>query len=366
MKIGKNHITGIYRYATGCIPDRDDIVLYDGYLWVCQKTATQELPRVDSPDWRMYQAPNIATKDQVLEAFQANSLGDAQWMDYAIPLRLLPEIFDTVYHGMSGKGVIGGATESSISKIIGDTSHPYGIYAFKRDHTDVEGLVKQVGMTTEEVFLKKFTYTTNGIRYLLLELSDYEDGSLWYKVVTDIKENTNGQTGYRVLSEWKIVSPSDDIKGIINRIVNQYNSRLNNLRGIESNLRDNFRWTKLSFPGSNTGILSLPIGLSDKESRGSDTTYPILPNASELDFTVVVLLTNPQTGVSFSESVTFPGANHLNVRVPMPYVSELLTVCYSITPNSSQAVISLQGVPSGYTGGIVSVYYQDFYGTHLS
>ena len=102
MKIGKNNIVGIYRYATGCIPDRDDIVLYDGYLWVCQKTGTQELPRVDTLDWRMYQAPNIATKDQVLEAFQANSLGDAQWMDYAIPLKLLPEIFDTVYHGMSG------------------------------------------------------------------------------------------------------------------------------------------------------------------------------------------------------------------------------------------------------------------------
>lgn len=359
MKIGNKSIQGIYKYSETCIPEINDFVLYDNYLWVCKADAPQHAPSMDYPlEWSPYMSPDMIGIDEVTSILKSD---DAQWPEKAVQAKALPAVIDSVFNGLTGKGIIRDGMVT-LSNIISDIDHPYGIYPFSRSAEDVKGLVS---LTPENkdipVFVKKYTYTTaamsltNGLStYVLLEVCDYLDGTMWYKLYTP------GST--KNLMAWKLVSPGLSMKNTIETLVNQYRSRLRELTGIDSIIRDNFRFTKLTFPETPGSELtkSIEIGSNLSRSNGSSTEFPRLPEGTSLDYTVVMMVKEDRTGIWRSESVTIPGSTSMEVYVNFTGLPEPLTLGINVV-EQDRLYFSLQGIPSGYTGKIASVYYQDFY-----
>lgn len=350
MKIGKNSIQGIFKYSASCQPELDDLILHEGKLWVCTSPTPTGAPSESNKDYSLYLAPTIATEDEVMEILRSEA---TEWPEKAVPLNVLRSVLSRVYHGLSDKGIIQDY-EIDFAHIISSTEVSHGIFAVSRTHRDVEGLVsKDFG---SPVFLKKYTYVLDTVRYVLLELSDYETGDLWYKCCTDVKSDTD----YKIVSGWRIVSPSSSVKKTIETVVNQYKARLQALYGEESRLRQNFRFTKLTFPDDDSGVHRILLSGS-RASYGSDTTWPVLPWGLELDYTVVVLIKSNKNGMAYSESITVPASRgSMQIGVPFGSVGEEL----SITMTSSDAGtldFALQGIPAGWTAEIASIYFQDFY-----
>jgi len=349
MKIGKNSIQGIFKYSASCQPELDDLILHDGKLWVCTSSNPSGAPSESNRDYSLYLAPTIATEDEVMEILRSDA---TQWPEKAVPLSVLKSILTRVYHGLSDKGILE-ESETTFADIIGSTEVSHGMFAFSRNHPDVEGLVsRDLG---SPVFLKKYTYILNSVRYVLLELSDYETGDLWYKCCTDVKSGSD----YKVVSGWRIVSPSKEIKKNIETLVNQYRARLQALYGEESKLRQNFRFSKLTFPENQDGVHRILL-TGSRPFFGSDTAYPAIPWGLDLDYTVVVLIKSDTTGLSYSESITIPASKgSLQVGVPFGAINEELMV--TMTNNSGVLDFALHRIPAGWTAEIVSIYFQDFY-----
>ena len=350
MKIGKNSIQGIFKYSPSCQPELDDLILHDGKLWVCTSPSPIGAPSESNKDYTLYLAPTIATEDEVMELLRSET---TEWPEKAVPMNVLKSILSRVYHGLSDKGIIR-EYEIDFAHIIGSEEISHGMFAVSRDHPDVEGLVsRDYG---SPVFLKKYTYILGTIRYVLLELADYETGDLWYKCCTDVKSDTD----YKIVSGWRIVSPSKEVKMNIETLVNQYKARLQALYGEETKLRQNFRFAKLTFPEDQNGIYRIRLS-GTRPSYGSETACPVLPWGLDLDYTIVVLIKSEETGMSYSESITVPASHGtMEIGVPFGSVGEELSVIMS-TNNIGTLEFSLQGIPSGWTAEIASIYFQDFY-----
>jgi hypothetical protein len=350
MKIGKNSIQGIFKYSASCQPELDDLVLHNGKLWVCTSPTPTGAPSESNKDYSLYLAPTIATEDEVMELLRSD---ESEWPEKAVPLNVLKSILSRVYHGLSDKGIIQDY-EIDFAHIIGSTEISHGMFAVSRDHPDVEGLVsKNYG---SPVFLKKYTYILDTVRYVLLELSDYETGDLWYKCCTDVKSDTD----YKIVSGWKIVSPSKEVKVNIELLVNQYKARLQALYGEESKLRQNFRFSKLTFPKDQNGLCRIQL-IGNRPFYGSNTSWPVLPWGLDLDYTVVILIKSEKTGMVYSESVTIPASQgSMTIGVPFGSIGEELSVIMG-SNNIGSLDFSLQGIPAGWTAEIASIYFQDFY-----
>ena len=350
MKIGKNSIQGIFKYTESCQPELNDLLLYNGKLWVCTSSSPTGVPEETNKDYSLYLAPTIATEDEVMELLRSDS---TEWPEKAVPLNVLKSILSNVYHGLSDKGIIQ-EYEIDFAQIISSTEVSHGIFAVSRNHPDVEGLVSMD--YGSPVFLKKYTYILDSVRYVLLELSDYETGDLWYKCCTDVKSDTD----YKVVSGWRIVSPSKEVKKNIEILVNQYKARLQALYGEESKLRQNFRFAKLIFPENQDGIHRINLRGS-RINYGTTSSWPVIPWGLDLDYTIVVLIKSEATGISYSESVTVPASQgSMNIGVPFGALGEELFITLS-TNNIGTIEFALQGIPAGYTASITSIYFQDFY-----
>lgn len=350
MKIGKNSIQGIFKYSASCQPELDDLILHDGKLWVCTSPNPVGAPSESNKDYALYLAPTIASEDEVMELLRSET---TEWPEKAVPLNVLKSVLSRVYHGLSDKGIIQ-EYEIDFAHIIGSTEISHGIFAVSRDHPDVEGLVSQ--SYGSPVFLKKYTYVLDTVRYVLLELSDYETGDLWYKCCTDVRSDTD----YKIVSGWRIVSPSKEVKKNIETLVNQYKARLQALYGEESKLRQNFRFAKLTFPEDPNGIHRIQL-TGNRPSYGSETAWPVLPWGLDLDYTIVVLIKSETTGMAYSESVTVPASQGtLEIGVPFGAVGEELSITMS-TNNIGSLDFALQGIPAGWTAEITSIYFQDFF-----
>jgi hypothetical protein len=106
MKIGKHIITGIYKYTPGCHPTKDDLILYNGNLWVCttnnpdlnKEPGVNEDGLISNSDYELYLAPNIATEEEILSILEDDN--SKEWPDKAIPLSSLDLILSKVYYGL--------------------------------------------------------------------------------------------------------------------------------------------------------------------------------------------------------------------------------------------------------------------------
>ncbi len=358
MKIGKNSIKGIFVYTPGCQPEQNDLVLYDNNIWVATSPDPTGAPSQDNPDYTLYLAPTVASEEEVMEVLRQDL---SEWPDKSIPMSVLKAVLGSVFHGLSGSGIITENTGIDFDTIIKSDTVYHGIWPVARTHPDVIGLVSTSSTLKTPVFLKKYTYkiAESGITYVLLELCDYEDGMLWYKVCSDQSGQINTEK-FLVQADWTLVSPSENIKYSVETLVNQYKARLSALTGIEGKLRNNFRFAKLQFPEGT--VKRIGIGdYSNGISYGSETSYPRIRWGRELDYTLVVLLKSSTTGLYYTESLTIPASlGTSKIGVHFDAVGRDLIV--QMTVGSEYIEFSLGGIPDSWEGSITSIYFQDFYG----
>lgn len=349
MKIGNKSIHGIFKYSEASTPEIDDLILYNNEIWICKSNDPQGEPSDINTNYSRYLSPDIATDEEVISSIISN---EDEWIDKAVSCRTLGIILDSVYNGLTNKGIIT-LDDGGIDSIL-NNNYNHGMYAITRDCA--LGLVNQD--YDSPVFVKKYTYNSNFNKYILLELCDYETGMLWFK---SIQCPNSSDTNINDLSDWKIVNPSDDIKYIIESLVNQYKSRINNVNSTESILKDNFRFTKLTFPDDQRMIFIN----GNTRFNGSDMNFPILPNGEKLDYTVTLLIKKESGDSSFyySASATVSPTSSMEIKIPFNSVGEEATLSINVRENDKiffgVTVPSIDGAV--FTCEKIVIYYQDFY-----
>ena len=328
MKIGKNSIPGVFRWADGVIPEPGDYVLHQGRLW-CVMSENPGKPGPENPRYTEYQSSDMISGIGELESILSGPRSG--WPDKAVPVRLLWEFVGRTFDGLQGLTGTPRGASLPLSVLRSDTDHPCGVYTFSRRHKDLSGLVDQRITKPDHVLVKKYTVPGNRV---VLEVLDYATGSAWV--------STDG-------GPWKLVSPGRDIAGVVENLVGQYRARLATFEVLEERLKTEFRWTRLEWPAGK----SPKILLTGTPGKGSKDGFPVIPGIRDVELEVVVHLTDGTTW--WSGSVKVPADQDRVWQTPVgPH-----TVDVQIVSDTESLWIRLGGILGGLTASVGALYYQE-------
>ena len=368
MKINNISKTGLYSYTRDSVYEKNDFVIYNNTIYVCNPKdeyaeISGELPD-ESENFNIYLGDKSINLDEYI-----NFLDSSEGVDKYISTLMLKQVLNLYLLGPNEKGIIGntisykdGTLEVNItdSALTSISSNPKTIISDIMKHPDINHALLRVSRTLPELvsyigsipednsltatntdklscILKQYTYLSEetGNKIRIQELIDPIYGLIYYRSA-DI--NSDDVSNY---TEFKCATVNTmSLKEKADQLFNLYNSRLEMLDSLETHLKSNFRFRRVDL-GDNK---------SDSVNIEESDLVSIFP-----EITINVTEEDPESGIRTVYesvlSVTEMNNDNLKYKVGNCIVgisSSLDGINISLLDNPNNAWIS-------------GLYYREFY-----